>query len=55
MQKLITVLEHRFEDINSDVLAATKLAYLPSWPTELDTGGLIRSYDLLMFQVLIDI
>ena len=38
--KLVDCFDKRFEYVSTDVLAATQIAYLPSWPAELQDGAL---------------
>ena len=39
VQKLLAILERRFMDVETAILGATKIAYLPSWPSEFQSGG----------------
>ena len=36
--KLLTSFDNRYRDISSDILGATIVAYLPSWPVEFQHG-----------------
>lgn len=51
VERMIKCLEHRFDDIHSSVLNATKLAYLPSWPLTLQEGWPLSHIYLLLFNV----